>query len=726
MFPSALNSPRPILPVLLALLLMAWVLPVAAQDSSDVFLRAYQDFQAGEKAERDGRPQEAYSRYQNTSKLLEQIRKSEPEWQPLVVDFRLKKTRENLERLASVVADLSSSPEGPEGPLPTRDPGIINMPPVVITTGSTTAPRLPAVTPRPSAPTSASTSEVASLRQQLSVAQRENERLQESLIQQAGELRSARTEIDRTKVNVVDLRAQLAQAQDTMENAISDRNAFAARAAPSDDKGLGELMSRMSELDANNEVLQADNDRLLAKLDAAAKYIGAADEGRKILETDRLGLLKQRDEAIARTKRIKDNAATLEKLADEKETLVAAFNKERKGLETKIAEKNDPERFKKLEAENKTLATQLADAETKFSEASTKPQENEQLLASLRSEINTLNDRLLDALSQVSGRDEQIKTLAKQLDEATGETARLKLNPEPTAEDKRILTESDLLRGIILRQIKEQSERDAARIAVQAEIEKLQVQSQTLTSQMEIMARPAFQLSPEERKLFKEPVVLLSESSAEKLGVDMAIAKPEGGFEPAPAAEGASALPEATHARIEEARKLFEYGRFDEAEKLYQQIVDDAPNNYFALSNLGVTQIQAHKLSAAEVALKKAISINPSDSFAATNLGIVYSKQGRFDEAIVALNEAVSVDAKDHIAWNYLGICMGEKGSKTEAEENFKRSIAVRDDYAEAHFNLAVLYATATPPALELAKQHYKAAVEHGAPPDPSLDRLLQ
>jgi Tfp pilus assembly protein PilF len=52
-------------------------------------------------------------------------------------------------------------------------------------------------------------------------------------------------------------------------------------------------------------------------------------------------------------------------------------------------------------------------------------------------------------------------------------------------------------------------------------------------------------------------------------------------------------------------------------------------------------------------------------------------------------------------------------------------AIASNPNYADAHFNLAVIYATAQPPAKELAKRHYAKATELGSDPDPSLEKLL-
>lgn len=704
---------------LLAVAVSAW-----AMDPSDLFLRAYQDFKAGEKLERDGSPREAFAKYQSAAKLLEELSKSQPDWQPPVVDYRLKKTRENLSRLESAILSAPSVGDGPEGALPQ---GEIAIPPPAINTTQPLTPRSPAALVRqPVVPQTARApappSETAALRQQLASARADNDRLQDRLTRQAAELQSALLAVDKTKVTVVELKAQLAQAQDAMQDAIRDREERAALPPPVDNKQLAELNSQIAKAEADNEALIEENQRLLAKLERATAYISVADESRKILEGDRKKVAQQRDEAVARTKRIKDNTATIEKLQKEKEDLTAQFSQERQALEKKLAAAPDPAELQKLAAENKDLAAKLAESEMKLADAKSKPGESEKIIADLRSEVNSLNDRILTSQSQLASRDEQIKALARQLDESTGEIARLRLNPQPSADEKRTMVENDLLRGIIMRQIKEQSERDVARLALEKEIQNLQVKSDTITKQLDVLSRPAFQLNDDERLLFKEPLTMLSEPDSSSMAVSMAVAKPG----PAAVVEGPESLPDDSRAKVDTARQLFSEGRFSDAEQIYQEIVDSAPNNSFALSNLGVTQIQSKKLSAAEVALRKAIAINPADAFAATNLGIVYTRQGRFDDAIMSLQEAASADPNDHVAQNYLGICYGETGQREKSEAAFKRSIEIREDYPDAHFNLSVLYATSQPPNFDLARQHYERAVALGSAPDASLERLFK
>ena len=61
------------------------------------------------------------------------------------------------------------------------------------------------------------------------------------------------------------------------------------------------------------------------------------------------------------------------------------------------------------------------------------------------------------------------------------------------------------------------------------------------------------------------------------------------------------------------------------------------------------------------------------------------------------------------------------------AEDDAKRkAIEIDPQYGDAHFNLAVIYATQKPPAKELARRHYKLAQDLGIPKDPQLEKLLQ
>jgi Tfp pilus assembly protein PilF len=227
------------------------------------------------------------------------------------------------------------------------------------------------------------------------------------------------------------------------------------------------------------------------------------------------------------------------------------------------------------------------------------------------------------------------------------------------------------------------------------------------------------------------PEVVLSESATAETSVGTA--GEEVGGETVPATQGAASasslgteLPPEVMTLIAEARDQFVRGNFAAAEKLYQQFVELNPNSVVALANLGVSQFRQGKLTAAQLALEKAIGVDPNDAFSLTTLGAVMIEQSRIQDAINYLERANESRGDDPITLNYLGVASSQLGQFGKAEQSLRRAITVDPGYAEAHFNLAVIYATAKPPSIALAKRHYEKALELGAGPDTRLASMLQ
>ncbi len=68
-------------------------------DPSEVFLKAFTSVQQGEKLEEDGKLRPALAKYRFAASLLDQLSQSNPNWQPLIVKYRVRKTTENIQKL---------------------------------------------------------------------------------------------------------------------------------------------------------------------------------------------------------------------------------------------------------------------------------------------------------------------------------------------------------------------------------------------------------------------------------------------------------------------------------------------------------------------------------------------------------------------------------------------------------------------------------------------------
>ena len=768
----------------------------AQDDPAREYFSAYQEFQRAERLEREGRSADAIAKFRYVATQLSQIKAQAPDWQPLVIDFRLTKTKEAIVRLEGSLDDPTLGPPpdlamtgGSEDALPPvrpvgRDAGLA-APSISISPVQDDAP--PAVEPVEPSPASSSSEpagdDAQKLRDQLAAEQSRNEKLQSQMQQGEAELSAASMELEKTKVMVVDLTTKLRQ--------LGESGGVSADSSAAANEELEKLTAAAKELEEALAAANAEKEGLTGKIAESAKQVEEmtartekAEARAAELEAERETLATARDQAVKDAETSKAEVQTLTtrvtELEEERTQLIAA----RDTAQQEAAEaKSALEKSADLIEANKQLEEKLTAAAAQIEGMESDAASKQEVIAGLNSDLDKVRAEL--TLAQTKLKDDRERfdqlqlandQLLKQYDEVTGALAAVKLGDVTAAEAKLIQQENEVLRGIIMRQIKEQARREQAYRLAQEEMERLEIRSDTLNDKINQLAKPTLELSAAEQEMLKRPVVTVLHESTDKISAQIEMLKPSeddaapqtaavaedgataapeqagqttatdasgppltetaasaespapaAGTETAAAADslGAPMSPEVT-ALITEARDQFVRGNFAGAEELYQKFVELQPNNVVALANLGVSQFRQGKLTAAQLALEKALAVDPKDSFTLTTLGAVMIEQNRIEDAIGYLERANTSKADDAITLNYLGVASSQIGQFGKAEQSLRRAITVNPEYAEAHFNLAVIYATAKPPSIALAKRHYEKALELGSTPDKRLASMLQ
>ena len=458
-------------------------------------------------------------------------------------------------------------------------------------------------------------------------------------------------------------------------------------------------------------------------------------------------LVQQKEQDLAAAKQ------DAEKLRDE---LVLA-NQKNTDLQRHASEGDD--HLKKLQEQLADLSKTMPDKEKQLSETKDEAQKLQSELASVKLKLSSLQKK------SGSG-DEQLKDLKDRLEEKESQLARYKKRKSKSGGDGNLVEENDLLRGIIMRQVKEEARRAQARRLLEDEMKRLNVQSQSLSDQVVVLSTPSAKLTPQERSLFKQGQLVVAEAGEGKIQESLSAKKinesvsdsdktnqsqnqssseslvnttgKETALPPSAATNEISTNVSANSATQEipwegklkeclaKAKDEFDRQDYLQSENTFQEALKISPDDYFALSNIGVVEFQLGKMTEAEEFLKRAATKVSDSSFALTTLGIVHYRQQRLDDAEKVLKKAVSINQQDFTAHNYLGIVLAASGKGKAGEEEIMKAIEINPQYADAHFNLAVIYATGKPPAKMMAKKHYAKAIELGAPPDPSLERLVQ
>ena len=402
---------------------------------------------------------------------------------------------------------------------------------------------------------------------------------------------------------------------------------------------------------------------------------------------------------------------------------------DKKGLQEKLSSGAPADaNVAALQQENTALRTKLASTEESLKKAAGGDMAGE--MSSLRGQVDSLEKKLAEANAKSAELTRANEDYKKQIADLTG---KLQMAGTAGKSDSTLAKENAMLRSILDRQLKEQARREAARRLVLDEFKNLAVSTEALKTQMEVLSSPLVALSEEEEGMLKvsapslvapEPAAPPAAAAGGAAGTATLSSAAEKPASPESYAEKPR-IPEEFKDTAARATSLYNEKKFDEAAAAYQEILNKYPQSIYALSNLGVVRFQQQKYPEAEKPLREAIRVAPNDAFSHSVLGIVLVQQEKYDDAIQVLSRAVALDPNDAKTRNYLGISSSRKGLQEAAEQECRRAIELDDSYGDAHFNLAVIYATQTPPAKELAKRHYNRALELGVPKDQELEKLL-
>ncbi len=187
----------------------------------------------------------------------------------------------------------------------------------------------------------------------------------------------------------------------------------------------------------------------------------------------------------------------------------------------------------------------------------------------------------------------------------------------------------------------------------------------------------------------------------------------------------ASFVPEQARSLATRAETAFAAGDLKQAESFYKQALEYGPNNPPLLVSLAAVETRLGKLDESEKLIHQALQLDFKNSPAWLLLGMNCLEAKRNDEAFAALIQATLYDDHNPRAHNFLGIAAGRKGWKEVSEDELRRAIDLDPQYADANFNLAVLYLRRTPPLIELGRRHYQQALDLGSPKDPLIEAQL-
>ena len=137
--------------------------------------------------------------------------------------------------------------------------------------------------------------------------------------------------------------------------------------------------------------------------------------------------------------------------------------------------------------------------------------------------------------------------------------------------------------------------------------------------------------------------------------------------------------------------RLQQNEQFAEAEAVYHEVFEVAPDHHQALHYAGVLAHQQGRHEEAIALIEKSLHHVPGRADWESNLGIVLQSVGRLDDAIAAYQRAIAADPHHANAYSNLGVLLRATNQPVEAEAAYRTAIRLDPTHIDAYTNLGVL-----------------------------------
>jgi tetratricopeptide (TPR) repeat protein len=149
--------------------------------------------------------------------------------------------------------------------------------------------------------------------------------------------------------------------------------------------------------------------------------------------------------------------------------------------------------------------------------------------------------------------------------------------------------------------------------------------------------------------------------------------------------------PSVGEARFNEALRLHQAGRLDEAAALYKYVAKHFPSQPDPWRLLGLIALQKGDARAALEGFDKAIKLDPANAQYRFDRARALKAQNRLEAALVAYDKAVALDPAHADAWSGRGNILRDLGRREEALASYDRALQIQPAAAETWANRGAL-----------------------------------
>ncbi len=143
----------------------------------------------------------------------------------------------------------------------------------------------------------------------------------------------------------------------------------------------------------------------------------------------------------------------------------------------------------------------------------------------------------------------------------------------------------------------------------------------------------------------------------------------------------------AVQEKFQKALALHQQGQLDQAQTLYEEVLETQPEHFNALHLSGVIASQSGNQQKAIALIDKAIAFKPNFADAYSNRGIALHKLKQFDAALASFDKAIAFRPDYVEAYYNRGLTLHELEQFDAALASFDKTIALQPSHVEAYYN---------------------------------------
>ena len=141
---------------------------------------------------------------------------------------------------------------------------------------------------------------------------------------------------------------------------------------------------------------------------------------------------------------------------------------------------------------------------------------------------------------------------------------------------------------------------------------------------------------------------------------------------------------------LQKATLLFQQGRSDDARRLYRGILQASPDNFDALHNLGLIELQLNKSKDAAALFRRALRRRPNSAIACNSLGLALQALAQHTEAMTWYEKALAIEPRYANAHYNLGNLLRQLERPEDAVAAYETALALKPDLDRASLGLIV------------------------------------